>query len=371
MNSQDYTFEFREIVDLELIEILKKIEVHKASGVPRLSTFLLKCSLQKLVPQILHLMNSVIKTNVIPLSWKCAVITPLHKSGPTGIPDNYRPISVLPLMTKILEKCVHIQLSDYLERKKLLTDKQFGFRKNRSTDKAIATLLADVYNSINNNEYIKLCYIDLKKAFDTVSHNILLTKMESLGVCNRELQWFRNYLTDRFQHVTVNSTLSQGLWVECGVPQGSTLGPLLFIIYINDLTSYITNNVILFADDTVVYSADKNYNTAVSNLQKDLDIFALWSRGSQLTINAIKSKTMTIQPHNRKSLNIKNDIKLNDTILEDVSDYKYLGLKIDNKLNYKVHVNSIIRNVAGKISNLNRIKKCLSHKALINVYINQ
>lgn len=361
------TFEFRNIIDIEVIEIVKNIKIHKSSGIPKVSSHLLKLCFKHLIQQLTFMLNLSIKTSKIPVGWKKATITPVFKAGDPRVPGNYRPISTLPLTTKILEKCIHIQLSKYLESNNLLTDKQFGFRKSLSTTKAIHTFLTDIYTGINNKWFTKICYIDLKKAFDTVSHPILYQKLELLGITNHSLDWFKDYLTNREQCVKVNGCVSGGAAVQCGVPQGSTLGPLLFLIYINDVIDTIQAGTLLFADDTVIYTMDKSYDQAVIKLQKCIDKFMVWTKKSKLTVNISKSKTMTVEP-TRQVRESKMDISMGGKMLDEVSIYRYLGVKIDSSLTFKTHVNGIIKNVSHKIYQLGKIRKYLTVKASEMVY---
>lgn len=178
--TQRPVFRFRQTNDLEMAELIKRIKVHKSSGIPRISSYLLKLSFKHMIPQVIYLLNKSLETMTVPVHCKNAVITPVFKAGDPRTPGNYRPISTLPITSKLLEKVVHIQLSEYLKRNNILSNNQFGFRTNYSTAKAISTLLNDLYNNINNNRYTKLCYIDLKKAFDTVCHNTLYGKLESV-----------------------------------------------------------------------------------------------------------------------------------------------------------------------------------------------
>lgn len=156
-------FRFRRILDVEIEHIIKNIEIHKSSGIPRLPSYLIKLSFRNMVQQLTYLMNMVVSKNDIPVQWKQATVTPVFKAGCPGTAGHYRPISTLPITAQILEKCIHTQLSKYLENNSLLSDNQYGFRKGRSTEKVIAKLLTDLLNSFNNNQYSKICYIDLKK----------------------------------------------------------------------------------------------------------------------------------------------------------------------------------------------------------------
>lgn len=365
-------FTFRKTNTIEVESVIKKLHNHKSSGVPNISSYLLKQCLKATLNQVVFLINMSIETMQIPTLWKCATITTVHKAGSPRIPDNYRPISVLPIMAKLLEKCIHTQLITFLEQNSILADNQFGFRAGHSTNMAVTTLLTDIYESYNSGKFTKLCYIDLKKAFDTVSYPVLYRKMESVGISGCERKWFENYLSGRMQAVKVNGELSEWEGVRCGVPQGSTLGPLLFLIYVNDISTAVECSFILFADDTVLYTSDVDYGRAVHRLQTSIDKFTLCSRNSALTINTSKSKTMSIMPFNsrkkREQITNRHQMTMLNVRLEEVGLYKYLGVHIDEDLSFNPHIRAIIKNVAHKIYLLCKIRSKVTMKVAADVY---
>lgn len=195
---------------------------------------------------------------------------------------------------------------------------------------------------------------------------------ESVGIQGKELKWFNSYLSGRHQAVKANGVRSGWERVQCGVPQGSTLGPLLFLLYINDLGQYIDCKYLLFADDTVLYVSDSDYSNAARELQRNLDMFVIWTKNSSLTVNAKKSKTMSIAPSNNKrmkdNLVRENRLHMGETGLEEVTNYKYLGVHIDDDLSFNTHVRSVTKNVAHKIHLLSKIRSKLTKKSAMDVY---
>lgn len=270
----------------------------------------------------------------------------------------------------MLEKCIHSQIYSYFEDNDLFTTAQFGFRKNTSTQNAIALFLDDIYEGINTNQNCLATYIDLKKAFDTVHHNILIEKLIKYGLSDSVIKLLKNYLNDRFQRVVANGSLSKPLPVSTGVPQGSSLGPLLFLIYINDLVSVVKNSqTLLFADDTVIYNISNSVTKCQHEMQYDLDLVGLWCRENLLQVNVTKTKSMFISYKRKTAIhhtanNGEINLSFDGSMIEFVNEYKYLGVWIDSQLSFCKHIKSIIKNVSFKLSKLSKIRDCLSKKTL-------
>ena len=204
-----------------------------------------------------------------------ANVTPVFKSGDRSVMDNYRPISVLPVLAKIIKRVVHRQLSDYLEENCLLSPNQFGFRKGRSTHHAVTYFSDHIRNCMDKGKYCGTVFIALNKAFDTVDHGRLLSKLPFYGIKDKELTWFEDYLFGKRQCVIYDGTCSESQPVVCGVPQGSILGPMLFILLINDIDHQLNRcKILLYADNTVVFTSSKNQETIEENLNSDLSNLA-------------------------------------------------------------------------------------------------
>ena len=207
----------------------------KATGLDDISINVLKLAAPEIVSSITYICNLSLKTATFPAKWKEAKVTPLHKGGSRHDCSNYRPISVLPILSKILEKHVFTHMYAFLQKHNLLTDSQFGFRKQNSCQTALLALTEKMYKAINEGKYFGMTQLDLSKAFDLVNHTILLEKLK-LYRCNVEsMQWFTSYLESRSQKVCIHKSLSKSISIISGVPQGSILGPLFFILYINDI----------------------------------------------------------------------------------------------------------------------------------------
>lgn len=247
---------------------------------------------------------------------KIAKVIPIHKNGERCQFTNYRPISLLPQFSKILEKLFVNRLDKYIEKHNLLSDNQYGFRVKRSTSMAVMELVEGISNAIDNKEYTVGVFIDLQKAFDTIDHSILMNKLERDGIRGIAYKWMKSYLDDRYQYVEINNVKSNQLKVTCGVPQGSVLGPKLFILYINDICSVSKLlKCVLFADDTTLYCSGKDLEQLLTTAEKELTYLHQSSFLIYLSLNIKKTKLIIFGTRQMKNV---SKIRVNGIEIERV-----------------------------------------------------
>ena len=266
---------------------------------------------------------------------------------------------------------MHNRIYNHCETNKILDKRQGGFRPNHSTCKTTALFIDDIYKAMNNNNILIATYIDAMKAFDTVDHKILLEKAELYGIQGLMLKWLKNYLTDRYQCTLANNIVSDKQLITCGVPQGSVCGPLLFLIYINDLASVLEYcKVSLYADDTVIYLAKQNVNDALELVQKDLNNLSEWCTRNKLTINSKKTKYCIygMRSNIKKSKTTNTVLSLNNNILDRVCSYKYLGFILDDHLTFNKHISELCKLVSHKLYLLAKIRRYITTEACINIF---
>ena len=302
---------------------------------------------------------------------KEAKVAPLYKNGPHEDVNNYRPISILPVLSKVLEKHVHESLSNFLHHYKLLHKTQSGFRAQHSCETALVNMIDLWLNAIDKSKMVGVVLVDFKKAFDLVDHQILINKLEIYGIKDDALMWFDTYLTNRKQQVTINNSKSDFQYISCGVPQGSILGPLLFLLFINDLPLY-TNNVFtdLYADDTTLYDVQDSMEQIENNLQSALNNLHIWCRGNGIILNSSKTKVMLVTT-NQKRQKLINDnlaLKFNNESLHTISGDKILGVFVDNNLTWSIHIKHLTKKIASSVWLLSKIKKFLSQDHRIQFY---
>ncbi|CAB4042484.1 Hypothetical predicted protein, partial [Paramuricea clavata] len=319
-------FNFKEIEICNIYNHLRTLKTTKAIGLDGIPAKLLRDSASVIAPSITSLFNLSLSTSTFPSDWKLARIIPIYKGKARNDPSNYRPISILPTLSKILEREVHKQLSTYLEALNLISGSQFGFRKKYSCPMAI-TLISD---TIRKNSEAGLLtgavFLDVQKAFDTVSHPKLLSKLRFFGIRDNELNWFEDYLLDRYIQVGVNGALCSSFPVNSEVPQGSILGPLLFIMHMNDLllTPFTGSNLIMYADDTVIYFAAKTTAEIIDILNEDLKIIGDWAINNEIYLHQGKLESVLFGTHKRRSINEPLKVQIYGLDIKSSLVYKYL-----------------------------------------------
>ena len=305
-----------------------------------------------------------------------AKVIPIHKGDSVLTVSNYRPISLLPIFSKLFERLIYEQLILYIEENDILDKYQFGFQKNKSTELAISSITTEI-NQAKCHKMSSYCiFLDFAKAFDTVNHEILINKLHHYGVKNQSLKLFKSYLSNREQVVEVNGVLSNKGTITHGVPQGSILGPLLFLLYINDISN--SSNILkffLFADDTTVfYCADSKDPNTEKILNTELEKVSCWLAANKLSLNVKKSNFLHFHQGTSKKIPLK--LTLNSTLVEEKTSTKYLGAFIDNKLSWKIHIQHIKTKLARNIGLISKIRHyakdaCLTlYHSLIQSHIN-
>ena len=331
----------------------------KASGPDRIPVGLVKDSSEFIALPLTLIYNASLVTGAFPNIWKVARVTPIFKSGARGDMNNYSPISVLSIFARILEKIVHDQLIDYLKEKRTLKKNQHAFRKLHSTNTSLVKSTDEWLNNIDSQKVNMTMFLDLKKAFDTVNHKILLEKLFRYGVQGKVINWFRSYLIERKQFCKINGVHSKPLGVTCGIPQGSCLGPLLFIVYLNDFEECLQfSSASMYADDTHTTIASDDINELAQMMQEELQNIAEWMRVNKLTVNPNKTEFMFIgHPCRINKIETLAPLKLDDTEIKGVRKTKSLGVIVDKNLSWKEHFKSLKDKVTSGLSALKKLKK--------------
>ena len=337
------------------------------AGVDGISTKILKLISPVIVTHLAHLFNLCLLQGVFPYNFKEAIVVPIFKSGDPFSFNNYRPISILPVISKVLEKIVFLQLSSFLASEGILYENQFGFRQNHSTYMPISILYDHVTSSIANKQVCAAIFLDLRKAFDTVNHCILLEKLKLYGLKHKVLDFFHSYLLNRSQVTKYNSFTSKSpKTVTLGVPQGSILGPLLFLLYINDIHhSSSIPKFLLFADDTALLYTAPTLQELQSSINSSLPDIATWLMSNRLTLNTHKSTYQLYAPNNPQP---DIHIHINNTPLSRSKSTKYLGVIIDENLKWKSHIKTVESTISRNIGLIRRAKHMLDSRCLLLLY---
>lgn len=370
---------------IEVRNIINSLKSNSAPGWDQISTSFLKTFSPFLVEPICFICNLSFETGIFPNLFKKANVCPVYKSGDRLDPSNYRPISLLSSLSKIIEKVVNTRLMSYLEKKGRIVDNQYGFRQGKSTEDAVLRLTSLATSYLDKGEKCVGVFLDFKKAFDTVSLPILITRLENVGIRGYALAWFKDYLKDRQQCVKVGNHVSDSAVSNYGIPQGSTLGPSLFLLYINDLCSLNINqaNIFAFADDTAILFHGKTWEQVNNLTEEGLACISCWLEDSLLTLNTSKCSYICFSitdatspdPNYRITLHtypcnrMDRRCCLDCAELTRVHSVKYLGVLIDYRLKWDVHITMLAKRVRKLIYAFKNIREVAQSRLLLRIYV--
>ena len=363
--------------ELHVTKFLKDLDISKATGLDDISARMIKLAGPSISKVLAMLCNKSIKSATFPESWKIAKVIPLYKKNSKDDPNNYRPISILPVLSKLLEKHVANSLLEFLTVNDLLSKRQSGFRPKHSCETALHLMIDEWSSHLLNKEMVGVMFIDFSKAFDLVDHNILLQKLAEYNFDAKSLSWFRSYLKDRKQMVKVNGSTSEQSPISSGVPQGSILGPILFLMSINDLPLQNSlDHLDLFADDATETAHGDSITTIETQLQIKADEIGKWCKANKMVLNADKTKGMLLASQQKlRTLTTPNkslNVKVQGKEIEQVSSEKLLGVQIDSSLTWDDQTKHVRQKVLFKISLLRKIRAYLPQnirKLFFNYYI--
>ena len=355
----------------DIIPLICKLNPNKATGSDGISAqMLLLCGETVALPLKIIFIN-ILQTGIYPNLWKLANVTPIHKKNDKQLISNYRPISLLPICSKIFEKIIFNQLYSFLKTNSLITNHQSGFQPGDSTTNQLLDLVDTIHKSfdVNPTLEVRAVFLDISKAFDKVWHDGLVFKLKQNGVSGSLLKLLSNYLTKRKQRVVLNGSSAAYDTINAGVPQGSVLGPLLFLVYINDLEDNIKSQIRFFADDTMLYSIVKNPTISANELNQDLESIRLWAYQWKMQFNpdATKQATELLFSHKIKPV-IHPPLSFNGNIICQVDEHKHLGITLDKKLTFKSHINEKLSKTKRTIGMIKYLSKYLPLKTLILMY---
>ena len=349
--------------------IINSLDNGKASGPYSIPTEFLKIIKQNICFPLKEIINMSFATGSYPDKLKMAKVIPVYKNkGDQLLVSNYRPISLLSNINKIFEKLVYSRLYSFLNLHNCIYELQFGFRTNHSTNHALFSLTEEIRKALDSNNFACGIFIDLQKAFDTVDHQILLRKLEHYGIRGIANDWFKSYLLNRQQFVSINGFDSKKQNIKLGVPQGSVLGPLLFLIYINDLHQSVKfSTTHHFADDTNLLIIDKTIKQIQKKINIDLKLLCGWLKANKISLNASKTELIIFRDP-KKKINFDPKIKIDGIKLIPCRFVKYLGILIDDHLNWHAHASALSPRLSRAIGMLRIIRHYVTFEILRMIY---
>jgi hypothetical protein len=359
-----------------IINIASKLKPKMSKGHDGISSKLMRESIYYVAIPLAHIINQSLTTGTVPRNMKIAKVIPIYKSGDKYNFNNYRPISILPCFSKILEKVMTTKLYNYLEHHALLYEHQYGFRPKHSTIHPIIHLLNQIVNENDKSskDLTLSVFVDLSKAFDTISHEILLKKLENLGIRGIANLWFKSYLTERKQYMVYGENISPIETLTCGIPQGSILGPILFLLYVNDMHNATHMKLVSFADDTTISTSSSNISNLYATANEELIKLCDWLCSNKLSINISKTKYILFRPTTIFPDIQNRNVLLNGEKIDRIGhnqkykSFKFLGIYIDETLTWKYHINKVISKIAWSNYIINKVKNILPSSCLKTLY---
>ena len=353
----------------EICQIVNTFKGCKAPGIDEFSPKVVKSVIDLISVPLSCIFNQSICEGVFPEKLKLAKVSPVFKKGNKSDMNNYRPISVLSVFSKILERLVYKRVYSFLEKNNILYGSQFGFRKGLSTSMALLEFLNKIVDAFEKDSFVMGIFIDLSKAFDTINHEILLTKLYNYGLRGIAHKWFFSYLTNRKQCTRFNNSLSDFQYIRCGVPQGTLLGPLLFLLYVNDIyKSAPVFSFTLYADDTNILYSDKDLTKIHNVVNDNLKKVCHWFKCNKLSVNSKKCNYIVFRSSSRRLELEDLYVRLNEDVIPRVDCTKFLGVIIDEQLTWKPHIAYIQNKIAKNIGIIFRLSTFMPKHVLRTLY---
>ena len=350
-----------------ITEHIRKLNINKAYGHDGITSRILKICDDSISTPLFMIYKNCISKGYFPKKWKKANVSPIHKKNERNLASNYRPISLLPICGKIFEKIIYDNLYCYIFNNNFITDKQSGYRRNDSTVKQLLSITHEIYKAFDESKELRAVFLDISRAFDRVWHAGLLYKLEKIGLEGEVLNILSSFLADREQRVVIDGISSDWAQIEAGVPQGSILGPLLFLVYINDITEVISSDLRIFADDTFIFRIADQSSTRILNL--DLQKITNWAHQWKMLFNPdISKQAVEIIFSNKIKPSTHDPLVFNGIPVKLVEETKHLGMILDNKLSFFSHINDKIAKAKRGLGTMKQLKNWISYSVLENVY---
>ena len=354
------SYSFSIVSEEKCFKYINSLSPNKATGLDGIPSRFIRDSAPMIAHPLSHIINLSIIQGAVPDDLKSARVVPLFKKNDKTEVGNYRPVSILCVLSKVLEKVIFDQAQEYLTDNKLLYEFQSGFRQRFSTDTCLMHLSDYIRLQMDKGHLVGMVLLDLQKAFDTVDHGILLMKLKAMGFSASAVRWFSSYLSDRHQLVDVSGVHSTDAGITCGVPQGSILGPLLFLVYVNDMPGAVKHKLLLYADDSAILVSGKCRQDIETILSSEMDVLSQWLISNKLSLHLGKTESILFGSRQRLKPQPSLNVSCNGHTLESKSSVKYLGATIDQGLTFESMARSIIKKANSRLKFLYRKKQFLT-----------